>query len=324
MTSLPTLAIAGATGHLGYHVTKSILMPEFKARFKEVFILSRSDSDKAQELVRAGAKLRLYSEEDLPSALDGVDVLVNTYVYIHLFPFFSGLRQSVCRVGSTGHAFKDKLLRAIPGSSVKVYFPSEFGVNHYVHDFSAKEWNLKKHHFELAKQLLNPDVKISRVYAGLFLEDSIGPWFGFNTKQGKYEAVGDANARTSYTALSDVGRALAVLASLPLESVPSEVHISGTNQSFNEIAQIMQSRGAGVIKVTTVPLEPYKASVIKEGSDHLDRYMRFLMGEGKIDHSAKGLGSSNEFINPEQKYWKWKNMEDLAVETHGKPWKDYD
>jgi hypothetical protein len=124
--------------------------------------------------------------------------------------------------------------------------------------------------------------------------------------------------------MSDVGKALALLASLPLESIPSEVHISGTNQSFNEVARIMQSQGSGFIEVATVPLGPYKASVIKEGSDRLEKYMRFLMGEGKIDHSVEGLGSSNEIINPEQKYWKWKDMEDLAIETQGKPWEDYD
>jgi NAD dependent epimerase/dehydratase family enzyme len=78
MTNLPSLAIAGATGNLGFKVTKSILLPEFRSRFSDVFVLSRSDSDKAQELVRAGAKLRLYSEDDLASALDGIDVLINT------------------------------------------------------------------------------------------------------------------------------------------------------------------------------------------------------------------------------------------------------
>lgn len=72
---------------------------------------------------------------------------------------------------------------------MRLYFPSEFGVNHYLHDFEHDEWNAKKHHFRLAGELI-PNIRVCRVYAGLFLEESVGPWFGFFTKQGRYEAVG--------------------------------------------------------------------------------------------------------------------------------------
>jgi hypothetical protein len=227
------------------------------------------------------------------------------------------------RVGATGHAFKEKLLRAIPNTSVKLYFPSEFGVNHYVHDFSAKEWDSKKRHYKLAQELI-PNVKIVRVYAGLFLEDSIGPWFGFHTKRGTYEAIGSADVRSSYTSMSDVGKALALLASSPLESIPDQVHLSGTNKSVNEIAKIMQSEGAGAIEVTSIPLDEYKATTVQQGTDHLERYLRFLMGERKINHSEGGLGSSNELVNPGQSLWKWRTMEELASETGGKPWQEYE
>jgi hypothetical protein len=93
------------------------------------------------------------------------------------------------RIGSTGHAFKDKQAHALASSSVRLYFPSEFGVDHYIHDFPHDEWAAKKEHFSLSSKFV-PSMEVSRVYAGLFLEDSIGPWFGFDTKEGRYEAVG--------------------------------------------------------------------------------------------------------------------------------------
>ncbi|KAF4437780.1 isoflavone reductase family [Fusarium acutatum] len=269
MSLRPTVAIAGATGNLGAKVAEGFLQQPFRDRFYDIIVLARSSSPKAENLVKHGASLRLYTEENLEEALAGIDVLINT-------------------VGPSGHHFKESLLRSIPGSSVKLYFPSEFGVDHYVHDFPHEEWDAKKAHFQLASELI-PDISICRVYAGLFLEDSIGPWFGFDTKGGRYEAVGDPAQKTSYTSMYDVGKALAILASQPAGTIPPEVHLSGDNKSMAEIAQIMEANGADRIQVTSVPLESYKASVLAKPSPTPERYLRFLMGEGD---AWKAMGRS--------------------------------
>lgn len=228
---------------------------------------------------------------------------------------------SLSSVGPSGHHFKEALLRSIPGSAVRLYFPSEFGVDHYVHDFPHDEWDAKKAHFRLAKQLI-PDVSVCRVYAGLFLEDSIGPWFGFDTKNGRYEAVGDPAQRTSYTSMRDVGKALAVLASRPADTVPPEVHLSGDSKSMAEIAEIMGANGAGQVQATSVPLESYKAGVLARPSPTPERYLRFLMGEGKIDHSAERMGNQNHLVQVAGGGWTWRSMAQLAKETQGRPWAD--
>jgi hypothetical protein len=222
-------------------------------------------------------------------------------------------------VGPSGHHFKETLLRSIPGSGVKLYFPSEFGVDHYVHDFPHDEWDAKKAHFQLASELIS-DISICRVYAGLFLEDSIGPWFGFDTKRGRYEAVGDPAQKTSYTSMYDVGKALAILACQPVGTIPPEVHLSGDSKSMTEIAELMEANGAGRIQVTSVPLESYKASVLAKPSPTPERYLRFLMGEGKIQHSIDGIGNQNDIVQATGALSTWMSMSQLAKEARGRPW----
>ncbi|KAM0345661.1 hypothetical protein ACHAPU_006315 [Fusarium lateritium] len=300
MATLPTVAIAGATGNLGAKVTEGFLQPPFRERFDDVIVLARSRSPKVEHLIKHGASLRLYAEDNLKEALDGVDVLINT-------------------VGPSGHHFKEALLRSIPGSSVKLYFPSEFGVDHYVHDFPHEEWDAKKAHFRLASELIS-DISICRVYAGLFLEDSIGPWFGFNTKRGRYEAVGDPTQKTSYTSMYDVGKALTILACQPVASIPPEVHLSGDSKSITEIAELMEANGAGRIQVTSVPLETYKADVLAKPSPTPERYLRFLMGEGKIHHSHDGIGNQNVIVQVNGGVSTWMSMSQLAKQARGRPW----
>ncbi|KAJ5929224.1 isoflavone reductase family protein [Penicillium verhagenii] len=98
---------------------------------------------------------------------------------------------------------------------------------------------------------------------------------------------------------------------------------TSTTRSFDEIAGIMQTAGAGSIVVSEVELKKYKEETTSELSWDPSIYLRFLMGEGKINHTARGLGNSNELVNPNQKLWKWVTLSDLAKENKGRPWKDF-
>ncbi|CRK49016.1 hypothetical protein BN1723_008336 [Verticillium longisporum] len=251
-----TVAIAGGTGNLGYKIVQALLSDQLRPRFRELVVLARNDSEKTASLESKGAAIRLYSEGNLKSALEGVNVLINT-------------------VGATGHHFKEQLLRALPQSSVKLYFPSEFGVDHYVHDFAHDEWDAKKNHIRLAEELI-PEIRVCRLFPGLFLEDSIGPWFGFHTKLNRYEAVGSPDEPTSYTSMHDVGRALAALAVLPPAEVPEKVHLAGDTKSVAEIARIMEqaSEDQKPIEVTTLDLHPYKANLLANPEPMPEKYLR--------------------------------------------------
>ncbi|KAJ5905196.1 uncharacterized protein N7473_002112 [Penicillium subrubescens] len=307
MTSIisrPVVAIAGATGHLGSRVASAFLSSPFNEQFSDVILLSRNKPS-PESTPKTGGRYttRKYDEDNLVDALRGVQILVNT-------------------VGPSGHSFKEKLLHALPHTDVQVYFPSEFGVDHYVHDFPHSEWNTKKEQFALAQKLI-PDRKICRVFCGLFLEDSIGPWFGFDTKNGRYESVGSASSPISFTSLEDVGKVVASLATLPKEKIPDTVHVGGDTRSFHEISEIMRDAGAGPIEVSEVSLQEYKKEVTSTSSWDPARYLRFLMGENKINHSTGALGDDNELVNPNGELWKWESLTDLGRGTGGKPWKDF-
>ncbi|KAL5358550.1 isoflavone reductase family protein [Aspergillus floccosus] len=303
----PVVAIAGATGHLGKHVLSAFLSSPLSSKFSEIIVLSRQGANsKGHSSTASNVKLttRTYTETHLPEALQGIDILVNT-------------------IGASGHEFKEKLLRALPNTNVQVYFPSEFGVDHYVHDFPHLEWDQKKRHTELARELI-PHIKVCRVFCGLFLEDSIGPWFGLDTKHGRYESVGSAKTPISFTSLGDVGKTVASLCTLTPGSIPDAVHVGGDTRSISEIADIMGAAGAGKVDIKEIDLNKYKQETTATLSKDPAAFLRFLMGEGNIKHTPAGLGNDNDLVNRDEQLWKWETLADLAESTHGRPWKDFD
>ncbi|KAI9894015.1 MAG: hypothetical protein M1814_004785 [Vezdaea aestivalis] len=300
---LSTVAVAGATGNLGKHVVEALLT-QFRPRFSAIILLTRKASPQTDEWKSRGATIVQYDEPNLPKSLEGVDVLINT-------------------VGSSGKAFKDALVRSLKETKVSVYFPSEFGADHYSYPVPHPEWDPKKRHFELASSLA-PEMKIVRVVVGLFLEDSIGPWFGFDTVRGVYEAVGSADQEVSYNSYEDVGRSVAVLAGMGRDA-PDFVRLGGSSFSIMGTAEVMRKAGGGEIEVKITGLEEYKSWAEATESETPENYLRFMMGEGRLKHISKdrgGLGCDNELVNPGESLWKWRTIADLAKESKGKPWAD--
>lgn len=303
---LPTIALAGSTGYLGSQVLKVLTSTTFRSSFKDVIVLKRSSSKPQSESANDTYTTRIYDESDLSASLQDVNVLIST-------------------VGPTGHPFKDALLRSIPlCPNIALYIPSEFGVDHTAHDFPHEEWNHKKSHYDLAKSILPSHVKVCRIFIGLFIEASIGPWFAFDTKNAIYKAVGSADVPVSFTGLEDTGKVIASVARLPLEKVPEQVHVASDTLTIRELAKVMEEAGSDPIEIREVDLQKYKKGVIDEGTTDPSKYLRFLMGEGKVNHTAKGMGNDDELVNPGESVWKWKTMKEYADENKGRPWNDYD
>ncbi|OQE20705.1 hypothetical protein PENFLA_c016G03281 [Penicillium flavigenum] len=300
----PVVAIAGATGHLGKHVTTAFLSSTFQDKFSEIILLSRNESCLFQpSSSKTGVKLstRRYSENNLEEALQDIQILVDT-------------------IGPAGHDFKTKLVDALPGTNIRVYFPSEFGVDNYAHDFAHPGWQQKKKHFANVQRVV-PHMKICRVFSGLVLED-LGPGFGLNTQNGKYTSVGSFRTPVSFTSVGDVGRTVASLATLPAEKIPDIVHVGGDSRSVAEMARIMESAGAGRIDIDCLSYEKYKKENTAGPSSWPESHVWFLMGDGGVAHTAAFLGNDNGLVSPGQQLWRWKTVEDLAEETSGQPAKD--
>ena len=74
------VALAGATGKLGKHITNALLLPEFMSTFSSFTLLSRQKQEgnaQLEEWTRRGAKVVVYDEARLVESLQGVDVLIN-------------------------------------------------------------------------------------------------------------------------------------------------------------------------------------------------------------------------------------------------------
>lgn len=302
MGKLPVVAVAGGTGVLGKEIVRALLDPQFRGKYQDVILLTRNaNSPSALEGISKGAIVREYStdnERAITNALAGVDILINV-------------------VAPVDKEFENKIAAAVtsPSSNIKLYLPSEFGVEHYLHDFKHPVWDKKKAHVEAVSG--RKDLKLCLVFPGLFTEYSIGPWLGLNTKEGKYELIGSGDTPVSFTSIVDIGNAVAsALANIPVESFPKKLYFSGDPVTLRQVAEIMKAAGANEIEVSNLDLAEYKAKTLSTTGSDPAACLRFLMAEEKINNEK----NDNELVNPGGKLWKWRTMKEYAKETRGRPW----
>jgi hypothetical protein len=141
-----------------------------------------------------------------------------------------------------------------------------------------------------------------------------------NTKKGVWESIGSSTVPSAYTSLADVGRSIASLARLPPSEIPDHVRIAGANVSFKEASEAMTSVSGNKIDLKEVDLESYKKKTTESatGGDPAG-FIKFVMGEGKLDFSE----NQNQVVNPGEKLWKWKTVQEYAKDVGGKPWIEY-
>lgn len=224
MTRKPVIAIFDATGDIGRSVLTALLQPLVCGHFQHIVALSRT-TEKRSEWRRT---------DNI-----GIEIVVNA-------------------IGQVGAEFRRRLVMAMAGTSVRVYFPSEFDVDHYIHDFQFGEWDRKKDNTSLARDIL-PGVRTCQMFMGLILEKAFGPWLGFFSRHGRYVIVGSEDVALTCTSLGDIGRSVAQLAMLSPSSIPGQVHRSGTTKTIAQIARIMEQESGRHIRVVELSQPEYKA-----------------------------------------------------------------
>ncbi|KAG9004674.1 hypothetical protein FRB94_002516 [Tulasnella sp. JGI-2019a] len=302
-----TVAIAGGTGNIGTHVVKAFLNPSIHLNtFPRVLVLTRnSNSHAAKELEKLGAELvqtdGLLEAEALRSK--SVDVLVS------------------CLGQNVAIEEKGALYKAAIDGGVKVYFPTEYGIDHRIDEAKHKVWDDKKKHSRAAREASGENIKIIQLYNGHFMEDAIGPWYALDTKNRHYTSIGPSTSKFTLTSKDDVGASIVRLALLAVgdpNSVPNEVRISGDAKSYQELASIMGSESDEKIDITEQNVDEYKASLGPLGADPAP-VIRVIIGSGLMDYTKE---NNNELVNPGELVWKWKKVEQYAKEVKGKPWCD--
>ena len=78
MASLPVVAICGARGRAGETITVAFLSDRYRRNFKEIILLSRSESStQLDKWAEQGAVIRPCSQNNITEALQGVNIIVN-------------------------------------------------------------------------------------------------------------------------------------------------------------------------------------------------------------------------------------------------------
>lgn len=314
------VAIAGATGQLGMTVSETFLDKKYKPFFSSVVCFTRDPkSEKSKALAAKGAVLRKVdiasphsSESDIVETLQGVaaDIVVSS-------------------LGINDADAANKLVRAAVQAGVKAYFPSEFGGDHWKNDFPGfehEEWVHKKKHMSYAREYAKDKLRIISVYNGMLLEDTIGPWFGFDTEGGIYTCIGPKAVPFALTSKADIGRSLVYLSLLCMSStngaVPDEVHLAGSLASVEDIANAVMKESGKKIEIKEIDLGEFKELTKKDMEkgklDNPASHIRILIGEGKMNWEK----NDNDLVNPGQKNWKWKTMQDYIKEMKGEPCRD--
>ncbi|EED84085.1 predicted protein [Postia placenta Mad-698-R] len=306
-----TVAIVGATGDLGKYVTAVYLSDQYRTHFSKVIAVVRDpESPGARKLAEAGAELRRVDAANALSsftrAFSGVDVVVNT-------------------VSNAPVRYHDALFDGALQSGVKVYFPSEFGLDYKYADLSGygkSVWDEKARHVSRARKLAQNKVKIIELDVGMFIEYVLIPWFGFDATNLTFAFAGSPDSKITVTSKVDIARATARLSLLALSqdtAVPFEgvIRVAGQHVSYRQIADAVERvRGEFGIEPKKVTLKitdlgPYKATTreeeIRTGTPDLNKLIKILIGEGKVDYSRN---NHNELVNPGEKLWKWKSVED--------------
>lgn len=299
----PTIAVFGATGHLGQHIAAALLDPGTRSKFRNVVLLSRR-ATKLQRWQKYDVVIRQCSERNLVVSLENVDIVVDA-------------------VGPSGAEFSRRLIAAMAQAKVMIYFPPEFDVDHNLHDFRFAEWDWKKSNVVLARAQL-PGTKVCQVFASLLLEQAFGPWLGFCSKRQTYACVGSKDVAISFTSVRDLARTIVQLCLIELSRIPDQVHIGGHTATFSDVATIMSRENGNKIRVVELPLAAFKASVLTAAGSKRTDYLRCVMAEGKANHGRYGVWNVNELVNPGGSRWEWTTVDALAKQTGGRPWSDAD
>ncbi|KAI0675930.1 hypothetical protein C8Q78DRAFT_1074896 [Trametes maxima] len=320
-----SIAIVGGTGRLGksprypsrhlaclttdgssrrYYISTATLT-EFASNFHAVHVLTRDPSSApAQDLLAKGATLYEFDESSLPTILDeafkGVDVVVNVLPTLAI-----------------PTATYQEVEEAASRSSAKVYFPSEFGSDHRLHDISAYDnptWREKAKLGTDARQRLRGR-KVVSVFTPVWMEFAISPVLGIDVEKNTYTCYGLPSQRFSTASIADVGRSIVRLAILASDSdttskVPDELRIAGSTISYEDVRDIVaRVKGLPKGKIVSEDLERFKPDILQETDKNYGHYIRVVIGEGKADFSSDNV---DDLVDPNETFWRWKSVEQLA------------
>ncbi|PVH14832.1 uncharacterized protein CXQ87_005108 [Candidozyma duobushaemuli] len=288
------IAVFGLGGFLGAPVLEALESSSFSDKINyPVLAVTRDDSKyKSTDKVKYVKGDTAKDVDALTKELSGVDVII-----------------SLVSPSPDLNAAIEKIAAAV---KPKLVIPSQFGV-----DIEESQQvfpgflGIKQDH---SKKLRDAGLKVVDIQTGLFgtadsFVEHIAPLVGANaeTKQVKY--LGSPKFEFSYSILSDIGKAVAAVATSNPSSLPDQLRIqSGTISQEAIVAKYGKSKSIE-FSATEVSKEDALAEAKKVWAEGFDGskflyYLQAIISQGE----EKGLWftkDDNEVVNPKGASWKW-------------------
>lgn len=287
--------IFGATGALGAPTIEAFNSVLFKDKINApVRVFSRKvDESKNTDAVKYVAGDILADSEGVIAAISGADVIIS---------LLAGTPELTL-------AIEKVVLEVKP----KLYIPSQFGadLSRVENIFPGIMATKSEHCDRLRKQGVN----VVEIYTSYFVG---GPWLyeinghvGIDTTNKSVTYLGSADQDFSYTHLSDVGRAIAVVATSDPAQFPAVLKIQSGKSTPAEITKLWETRHNTKLEVKGVIPRDQVLTEAKEdwrtnGFDFKKffYYLNVLLAAGK-EGGLLFLEDNNELINPDETLWKW-------------------
>lgn len=244
MAPIKTVAVAGATGNLGPHIVKQLLLAGFA-----VTILTRPGSKHTFPTGTTVVPVDYDSLDALTTALRGQDALV-------------------VALGAPGLAKQQLLLDASVAAGVRRFIPSEFGSDTSNPKTAALPMLSDKSKFQevLRKKVAEPGVTLSftGIINGPFLEFCIQIGLLTNVREHS-TCLWDGGERPfSTTSLATVGRAVAAVLQHPAETANRMVYVQDTALTQRQISKLAQ-KALGVAAADWTETTASVADTLAEG-----------------------------------------------------------
>ena len=292
MSSIKTVAVAGAAGALGSVVVKELIRSGFS-----VTALTRSDSNTFPPEVEV-QKVDYNDLDELTKALKGQDAVVST-------------------ITTAGIESQKNLVDAVVAAGVKRIIPSEYGCD--LSNAKARQLPVYGHKVQIEEAVeqktKNTDSTYTFVFNNAFLDWGIDMGFLIDVKNKKAEVYNGGDEPFTATPIPMVAKAVAAILQHPEETKNASIRVHGARLTQNKLLELAKrvvgEDGWQVSETKTNDLEQLSYENLKKDPS---AFMGWAIGMLKVAIYGQGFGGDLS-SNNDNKFLGLQEMSENEVET---------
>ncbi|KAI1808705.1 NAD(P)-binding protein [Daldinia bambusicola] len=277
MTTITTVAIAGASGSLGAPVFEQLLKTDF-----QLTVLTRKGSNHTWPSNVTVKEVDYNSVDSLTEALQGQDAVVST-------------------ITSESVGLQSNLVDAAVKAGVKRFIPSDFGSNTFNEKAAKLPCYIPKVQIRerLEKAAAESDLTWTVVINGIFLDWVIRVGFFADVKNRTIELPDGGNSLTSGTSLPTVGKAVVGVLKNPEQTKNRPVYIQETAISLKQIEEILKKHvGADGWKENVISVDDILKNALEE-KNKTGLSLNVFLSTLKVGIWGKGYGGHFDKLDNE-------------------------